>query len=242
MDNVKRKIYLDVFASPVTLLPIVVGLTSLLTSWAVGGNATLTFAGVAGIVGGLGLFASRIIFGLERLTQRAYQYVLDKQQAEQAESLERLHDKLENDNDPRTQRLLRQMLAVYKSLEKDVREGKVTVAAHDVLDGVDRMFKVCVEYLERSYELWENAMRLKGTAKKTSLKQRDELVGEVEHSVDFLEKKIDQLHSVATKQSKSALADLRAELDETIRVARRAEQRMSEFGNEVKSHDESEFE
>lgn len=242
MDDVKRKVYLDIFASPVTLLPVVGGLTALLASWAIGGSALLTFAGVAGVVGGLGLFASRLIFGLEKLTNRAYQYVLERQQKKQAEALHELDKKLQRDRDPRTERLLRQLWHLYKTLEKDIQAGKISVAAHEVLESVDRMFQVCVDYLDRSYQLWDKAHKQAGPARQRTMHQRDELVTEVENSVDFLESKIDQLENINKKKSKSELSELRAELDETIRVARRAEERTAELTGEGKNYDESEFE
>ena len=91
MDEVKRKVYLDLFASPMTLLPFVGGATALLGSWAIGGVSLLTFGGIAGMVIGAGVFASRLIFGLDKLTERAYQYSQDQQQQMQLKSLQQLH-------------------------------------------------------------------------------------------------------------------------------------------------------
>ena len=73
----KRKILLDIFASPGTVLPIAGGITALLASWAVGGQSALNFAGVVGILGGFGIFASRLILGLEKITRDAYDHVMD---------------------------------------------------------------------------------------------------------------------------------------------------------------------
>ena len=93
MKEVRRKVLLDLFASPLTLLPIVGGLTVLLAAWATR-SAPLTFAGLAGILGGIGVFANRMIFGLEKLTNRAHEYVLEQQQQLQVESLRALEGKL----------------------------------------------------------------------------------------------------------------------------------------------------
>ena len=242
MNNVKRKVLLDLFASPLSLLPIVGGLTAMLGSWAIGGLPLLTFGGLAGILAGVGMFASRLIFGLERMTEQAYEYVLEQQQAHQHESLQNLHRQLEQDRDPRTERLLSQLRSLYNSLRQDIEQGKITVAAHEVLDGVDSMFQVCVDYLDQSFRLWQTASKMKGSSRKHVLQQREELIDEVGKSVDYLESTIDQLNSVVTKKSKSNLAQLRAELDETIRVARRAEERTDALGRGDRSYDISEFE
>ncbi|MEM7312331.1 MAG: hypothetical protein AAF497_04185 [Planctomycetota bacterium] len=243
MDDVKRKVLLDLFASPMTLLPVVVGATALLGSWAInGGQPMLTFAGIAGILTGVGVFASRMIFGLDQLTNQAYEYVLEKQQAGQLESLEKLKQKLQKDNDPRTESLLTQLRALYDSIKSDVKEGKISLAAHDVLDGVDNMFHVCVDYLGRSFDLWQTSQKMKGVAREQVLAQREELIEEVAQSCQYLEETINQLNAATTKRNKSDLARMREELDETIRVARRAEERTNEIGNEEKPYDPSEFE
>ncbi len=162
MDDVKRKVLLDLFASPLTLLPVVGGITALLASWAMGGDPVLTFGGLAGVLGGIGMFSSRIIFGLEKMTNQAYEYVLEKQQSSQRAALQQLFEKLQADRDPRTERLLTQLQALYHDLKRDVEEGKITITAHQVLDGVDNVFRVCIDYLERSFRLWETAGRMKG--------------------------------------------------------------------------------
>ena len=61
---------LDLFASPGTLIPIVAGLSSLLYAWAVGGDPTAGAIGIVGVLGGAGHFASRLVLGLEDMTQR----------------------------------------------------------------------------------------------------------------------------------------------------------------------------
>jgi len=243
MDDVKKKVLLDLFASPVTLLPVVVGATALLASWAGIGGTTLALAGVAGVLGGIGMFATRIVFGLDKLTNRAYEYVLERQQKDQLESLQELYQKLERDDDPRTERLLTQLWNLYNDLKKDIDEGKVTVAAHDVLDGVDNMFRVCVDYLDRSHRLQMTAQKMRGTARDDVMRQREELITEVAASCQHLETTIERLNQVTTTRNKSELSQMRSELDETIRIAKRAEERAGKLGDEEeRPYDISEFE
>ncbi len=243
MDDIKRKVYLDLFASPETLLPIVGGLTAMLAAWAMPGSQEwLSMGGVAGILGGMGLFATRLVFGLEKLTNRAYEYVVERQQRKQTETLEKLHKKLQSDQDPRTHRLLEELWALYHTLETDVKDGTITFAAHEVLEGVDRLFHVCTGYLDRSYQLLVQAGKLRGGAKKSLMDQREELIKEVGYSVKFLEDKVHQLQTTVIQKDKTELSSLRAELDETIRVAKRADERTYELGNEPKPYDTREFE
>lgn len=242
MDEVRRKVLLDLFASPVTLLPVVGGLTSLLAGWALGGSAPLTFGGIVGILGGVGMFVSRMIFGLEKLTQKAYDYSVEKQQKRQMESLLNLDRKLQNDHDDRTHNLLRQLWHLYQGLQKDIQEGKITVAAHQVLESVDQMFEVCTNYLRESYDLWELSERVGGTARQNTRAQREELISEVQQSVEHLEEMLGKLQTAANRRNRSELAQLRAELDETIEVAKRAEERASALGTGQRDYDPAEFE
>ena len=242
MDDVKKKVLLDLFASPVTLLPVVAGTTALLASWAFGGVGMLTLGGIAGVLGGIGMFATRIIFGLEKLTNQAYQYVVEKQQKEQKEALSQLFQKLEGDNDPRTERLLSQLWHLYTELKQDVDSGKISMAAHDVLDGVDDIFRVCVDYLDRSHRMLVTAKRMRGKSRDEVLMQREKLIEEVSNSCLHLEDTIGRLNQVATQKKTSELSQLRAELDETIRVAKRAEERAGTLGDEDLPYDISEFE
>ena len=238
MDDVKRKVLLDIFASPLTLLPVVGGATALLVSWAVGGNPALTMGGIAGVLGGVGMFASRMIFGLEKLTNQAYEYVLKKQQANQQAALQRLDQRLRKDRDPRTERLLAQLQTLYRELQRDIEQGKISVSAHEVLDGVDSVFTVCVDYLDRSFRLWETASRMTGAARNNVLQQREELIVEVARSCEHLEQTINHLNEVATKRNKSDLAQLRARVgrDHSRRpTSRRASRRLGIRRNLLRS-------
>ena len=239
MDEVKRKVLLDLFASPGTLLPIAGGLTLLLTSWATGGNAVFNFGGVAGILGGVGVFATRMILGLEGLTDRAYQYVLQKQRRQQEQKLAELDDKLSHDQDPRTETCLRSLRELYDTFRRDVQDGKITGASYDVLDGVDRLFHVCVDNLENSHDLWQTARRLTGPMRNTVLGERDEVIREVQETVRHLQQTMERWHSLGAKKKTSELTQLREELDESLRVARRTDERMAELENDTayKNHE-----
>ena len=130
MDEVKRKVYLDLFASPYSLLPFAGGLTSLMAGWAVGGEQTLMIAGVAGVLAGIGVTASRLIWGIEGLTEKAYEYQVDKQQKDQEQRLDELDDKLTKDRDPRTQTCLRELRLLYGNLKEAADKGKISGASY----------------------------------------------------------------------------------------------------------------
>ena len=232
-DAVRRKVLLDIFAAPSTLLPIAGGLTVLMASWASGGSVTLNFAGIAGVLGGFGILASRLILGLDKLTQDAYDFIVDRQRSDQEAALERLDDQLVKDRDSRTQNCLRELRHLYSRLKTKVDSGRITPGAYDVIEGIDNMFRACVKQLGHSLELWETAKTMRGPARETILQQRNELVEEICATVVHLGNTVEQFHLVTTQKNRDDLARLRSELDESLEIARRVEERKSELGEET---------
>lgn len=229
MDEVKRKVYLDIFASPTTLLPMVGGISALMASWAMNGNATLNFAGVTGILMGAGVLVTRLIVGLESLTERAYDHLLQRQRQQQEQALEHLHQRLIRDQDPRTQNSLHDLQHLYKQLKEKTDRGDVNAAAFEVVRGVDELFQSCVNQLEHSVELWETASKLRGPAREEMLRQRSQLVDEICDTVIHLGKTVDKFHAVTTNKNRSELARLRSELDRSMEIAKEVERRTDQL-------------
>jgi len=241
MDKVKRKVLLDLFGSPGTVLPIVAGMSAWMLSWAVDGNTLLNLGGLVGVLGGAGFLATRLIFGLERITENAFQYLNDQKRETQQQALDSLELRLRGDEDPRTQTYLRQLRELYTTFQDDLRNGRVAGAASTVLEQVEKLFQAAVKHLEHSYHLWITAGRMSGDARHALLDERERVVQEVQDTVEHLSKTIEQFHSFRVKASEAELAKLREELDETMQVARRAEARLESLGKE-NTYDLREFE
>ena len=242
MDDIKRKVYLDLFAAPSTLLPLVGGVTALIGSWAMGGQELLTFAGIAGILSGIGIFTTRIIFGLERITKDAFEYTRLKEHEKLKETLQDLYDRLVSDDDPRTEKLLVRLCNVYNKINMDVSQRRIPTSAGDVVDSIHQMFHVCVDYLNQSHQLWEQSGKLHGDALNALDHQRQELIQEVEKSVTFLENTIGQLSVLSNSRTRQSLSQMRAELDESIRVAKAAEERIANLDGKSRSFESPESE
>jgi hypothetical protein len=238
--DVRKKVLLDLFATPGTLLPLVGGLTLLIGGWALDAGAAVGFLGLVGVLAGLGVAATRLIFGLEEITNRAYEYVHDQEWKNQQKALDKLDHKLIRDRDPRTQDALRQVRHLYTTLLEDVKAGKITRNSHEILQKVEALFRACVDQLQRSYKLWSTARRLSGDARQRVLQQREKVVQEVVRAVDHLDQTIEQLRGLTAKSDEEDLGQLRSELDEAIEVARRTEQRLASWDR--KNYSEKDFE
>ena len=210
-------------------------------SWAIDGNAMLNLGGLVGVLGGCGFLATRLIFGLERITENAFQYLNDQKRQVQEQALDSLAVRLRGDEDPRTQTYLRQLRELYANFQEDIRTGKVAGAARTVQEQVEKLFQAAVKHLEHSYHLWITAGRLSGDARLTLLDERERVVQEVQDTVEHLSRTIEQFHSFRVKESEVELARLREELDETMQVARRAEERLESLGKQ-NTYDLREFE
>ncbi|MEE8450823.1 MAG: hypothetical protein V3R99_02880 [Thermoguttaceae bacterium] len=243
--DVRRKVLLDLFASPSTLLPIVGGVSALILSWAIDGGPALSMLGLAGLLGGMGWFATRLIFGLEDITSNAYEFLHEQQRHKQEEALDDLDNRLRKDRDPRTQESLRQLRELYGKFVGDVQSGKINRSTHEILEIVEELFRTSVAQLEVSYQLWQTSRTLGKEAKQKMLAQRDEVVEEVVDTIRHLGTTIEQFFAFTRKKNKDNLGRLREELDEAIRVARRTEERMASWENDPqadKPYSTTEFE
>ena len=71
MDDLRKRILNEIFVAPSVVLPIAGGGTAWLLSWALGNVATLNLIGLVGVMVGIGWFATRFIFQLDAITEKA---------------------------------------------------------------------------------------------------------------------------------------------------------------------------
>jgi hypothetical protein len=237
--DVRKKVLLDLFASPGTLFPLVGGLSLLIASWAFS-SAAAAVLGILGVLTGLGLSATKLIWKLEDITNDAYDYVHAEEVKKQEEKLDDLDQRLRKDHDPRTQNSLRELRKLYRSFAEDVQSGKLARSASEVMEVMGELFRKCVDQLEYSYELWQTARKKPPEERDQVLQNREQVIEEVIDTVKHVERTVEQFRGFAAKRTDDNLQQLRDELDEAIRVARRTEDRMATW--DEKTYTEAEFE
>lgn len=223
LNDARKKVLLDIFGHPLTVLPVAVGTACFILSWAVGGFALLTLGGIFGWLGGFGTAATRLALSGGELLQKQRQYEHEEKLEEERERLDALDSKLVKDRDNRTQTCLREIRRLYDILRDDVREGKVSGSGYRLLETVEALFHACVQLLEDSYDLYETYKLMeKGTdARKKLKKQRDEKVEKCLETTEHLRQAIKQFHELKSNTSARSIDKLRAELDRQIEVARK---------------------
>lgn len=237
MSRVRHKVLLDLFAAPSTLLPLVGGMTALIASWAIGGDPWLTFGGITSVLGGAGFFATRLVFGIESLTEKAHAYVLQEERQQRESALADLDRRLTQDNDPRPETALRQLRQLYNQFQANIQQHGIRAASLDVLEKVEEMFRVCVDQLEQTIQLMTAAQSVQGAARQRILHQREEIIHEVLLTVDHVASAVQRYEGLQVKKHSQELARLREELDRSLQAARAAEQRMAEWEKQQDSQD-----
>jgi hypothetical protein len=223
--TVRRRFVARASRKPDTAFPLGLGLVALLAAFALGGGVPLILLASLAIMAGAAFLAIRTVLGLGQLGQQLLQRLFETQQSRQVRRLDELDERLRSDPDPRLHGLFLRLSQLYQSLEHDVRQGNVKITAADLLQSIEKLFRACLEHLEMAHRLGE-AARHTGAAGSAEWGQREELVAEVDQTVSHLESVAAKLSSRSLGRKKSELKRMRDELDETLRIAQRVDERM----------------
>jgi hypothetical protein len=74
-NGLRRKVLLKLLAYPWALLPTMAGVSALALSWSAGSSSWVTFAGGVAVLAGIGVYATRLIFGVDEATREAVEEV-----------------------------------------------------------------------------------------------------------------------------------------------------------------------
>ena len=239
MDPVKRKVISELFLAPSVLLPIVGGISAGLLSWAMGGIGLLTLAAAAGILGGLGWMMTRIIFKVESITEDAMRFEQEQRIQAENEQLDRLMQQLKSDSDERTQDYLILLRSLRDDFQMQTSQPGVQMRSARVREQVSAIFNAAVEQLGNSYKLWQLSESLGGEARRKVLANREQVLQEVSTTVDRLQVAVTQIKDLISQDKKVDLASMREELEATMRIARRTEEKMREIENSTSSNEAS---
>lgn len=234
----RRKVLLDLVAAPSTLIPAALGASSLLVSLAADGNTALwAFAGIAGLLGSMGVLATRWIYGADAIMRRAHESLTRADQQAKDRELDELDRRLRTDKDPRPEACLADLRALRDGFQNDATwsAGVGPRSSQEIANKVEKLFQACIISLRRSHDLWETASRMRtADARQSALEQRERLVEEIRASVKQLAKTIDGVRAMSLQQKQDQdLSQVRQELDESLEVARRVEERMQSLEAEL---------
>jgi hypothetical protein len=214
------------------VLPIVGGLSSLLLSWAADGVGWLTLAGLGGVLGGLGWMGTRAIFRTESITAETIQKLAEQEIAAEEAQLDHLDRLLSQDNDDRDQDLLRTLRVQRAQFKQLASQPGVVIRSQEILAQFEQLFRASVNNLYESYRLLTQSKQLGQNERRMLLNERERLLKEIQVSVDFSFSALEQYRSFAKKTVGEDLSRLREELDESIKIAKRTEERLRELDSD----------
>ena len=230
--GLKQKIILDLFVTPMTLLPAMAGGTLGLFGWAIG-SGPLMFVGFMGLLfaGGAGL--CRFIFSLEEVTERAAKSRQTKALMAKEAELDALDQKLVRNKDPRDQTYLRGLRTVYGGFVQDLHDDKLSkYVTSKMVSEVNEMFKRHVGLLGYSYEIWDRSRTMDGSLKDTVLEQREEILTEVEKNVEEFVETVTRLRALSFKDGKTEVSATQSQLAKQLEVAERTQEMMKELNSD----------
>ena len=222
----RLKVLKAIFLHPAVVIPFGLGFILVLESFF--GLRGFRVLGGLSIFAGLGVLMSRLTWKFEDIAQKTFTKWHNKTQAEQKRSLDFLENELVCDGDPRTERALGRLRALYKAFVDSVKSGKVK--EYNFLNTAEKLFKTSIGNLRLSYTKWQQAMELPGDCRSPLMAERDRLIKEVEASTESLANAVEQVHELQASKS-GELARIREELDKRLDFARRVEGRIEQIEN-----------
>ena len=233
MKDFRSRIASELLWAPSVALPWVAGASAWLISWAVGGVAVLNIAGLVLALGGVGWLATRVIF----LTDNVAAKILrdDAMNAIKAEEgkLDQLQFRLRSDRDYRTKDYLTLLRTCRTDFEEFTKKPGIVIQSQEIVKQVRQLFWSATEQLEHSLKLHALAERLSGDEKKKVQEQREGILGEIRVSIEHMQSAVTHYQEIMNMEQQNDLGSLRDELDASIRVAKRTEERMRELEGSI---------
>ncbi len=229
MTDFRSRIASELLWAPSVALPLVAGASAWLMSWAVGGTAVLNIAGLALVLGGVGWLATRVIFLTDDVVAKILRDDAAKVIQAEEDKLDQLQFRLRSDRDYRTKDYLTLLRTCRSEFEEFARKPGIAIQSQEIVKQVRQLFWSATEQLEQSLKLHALAERLSGEEKKKVIEQRENTLGEIRASIEHMQSAVKHYQELMNKEQQSDLGSLRDELDASLRVAKRTEERMREL-------------
>lgn len=213
------------------------GIASAVASWAVGGNIYLTSIAIVGVVGSAAWMLTRTFLNVEDITQQALS--AERQAARDAENqkLDELAKSLRTDRDHRTKDSLNLLRSLRDEFEQLTAEPGREMRSARFREQIGQVLGAAVEQLRESLRLFERSEAVVGEARQKIIDQREQIVGDIVGTVDRLQKIVGQFRTASQDDRDLDLATLQQELDQSLEIAKRTEERMREIENPSKIYE-----
>ncbi|MCY2983132.1 MAG: hypothetical protein NTY15_05780 [Planctomycetota bacterium] len=214
-------------------LPLVSGASAWLISWAANGVTSLNIAGLALVLGGIGWMATRFIFFTDDIAAKILREESEKIVNAEEEKLDQLQFRLRSDRDYRTKDYLTLLRTCRSDFEEFAKRPGIVIQSQEIIKQVRQLFWSATDQLEQSLKLYRLAESLTGDEKKKIQAQRENTLEEIRVSIDHMQSAVKHYQELMNKEQQSDLGSLRDELDASLRIAKRTEERMRELEGSI---------
>jgi len=239
--QIRRRIFLRLLGHPLVIAPSVLGATAWTAIWALSLPSGLgLFAGLAGILGSAGVYLTRLILDDGKT---ARDVIADEELGEQKAAQAALDDLdrrlVAADDDPRPETALRDMRALLRAFDEFA--GKTdslnAPAVIEVRSRVQQIFDQTIRSLEQTLRLGDTAKQLSmPAARKPLLQQREKIIADVEACTKQIGGTLAALQRLDSGDpSNHELSRLRDELDQSLQIANRVEDRLNSLLDQTDS-------
>lgn len=233
--QIRRRVFLRLLGHPLVLAPFVLGVTACAAVWAFNWPTALSlFCLGAGALASAGVYLTRLILDGGQTVNAV---IADLEQSDRKSAQAALDDLdrrlVAADNDPRPETALRDLRALVRAVDDyangaDELSGTMMV---DVRARVRQIFESSVRSLEQTLQLGDTAKILQlPDARRPLLEQREKIIADIQAGVKQLGKTLAAMQQLGPgAQSSRELSRLRDELDQSLAVASRVEERLNNF-------------
>lgn len=191
----------------------------------------LNLVGLAGVLGGIGWFATRFIFQLDGISQKAMQDLANEARQKEENHLNELQKRLATDQDPRTEQYLILLRENRAELEKLAQTPGIQIRSLEILKQARQLFWAATDQLDQSLKMYQLAQKLSGEQKQGVLAQREHCLSEAHESAEHLRDAIATFRQFTDKNLQRDMDSLQLELAESIQAAKRSEERLRDLQN-----------
>ena len=224
----------DILGSPLVLVPFMVGTAVFASFFALGLKGTAAvgavLVGLVGMLASAGTFITKFILGKDDRVKQLVEASRSKAKLDKRKALDHFHHRLTMDGDERTETAmqdLRSLRQAFRQLDK-IAPNLNRAMIEDIQERSEELFQQCVSSLEKTLQLWKTADSLASeTARKPILEQREKLVGDVVQTVEHMSRTLASVQGITNRsEGDIRLKRLRGELDQSMEVAKKVEQRV----------------
>lgn len=180
-------------------------------------------------------FVGLVTFRLDAMRASIESELVQRQEAGVDRAIEELAVKLRVDRDYRTKDALAMGRAARETFREVASKNELPFQARELQKQFAALFDALLEQLQQSLMLFEQADTLAGESRKGILEQREVCVGEIQSAAQQLKRAAEHLQNLSRSKREADLAPLQQELEASLRIAKRVDERLREWDASVSS-------